>query len=251
MAVKCLNRYGLWLGFGIVITLGSCGNKSSQEPTESPSTVVIIGQMRDVMWRGELDSKIYLDTIKNKTGLYGLGPESGLAGELLIVDGKSFVSTVVDDTGMRVTESFQVGAPFFVYANAGSWKEIILPDEVQNLKQLERWMKTISSLKHKPFLFKLAGNVRSAVIHVQNLPPGSEVHSPTEAHKGQVNFRIENEKVDVVGFYSNRHYGIFTHHDTNMHLHLITKDRAKMGHLDSLQFNSNAVRLFISTQFAD
>ena len=39
------------------------------------------------MWKGELSGTINLDTISNKKGLYGLGPESYLTGELLINNG--------------------------------------------------------------------------------------------------------------------------------------------------------------------
>ncbi len=42
--------------------------------------------------------------------------------------------------------------------------------------------------------------------------------------------------VDIVGFFSTEHKTIFTHHDTFMHLHLITKDKLMMGHLDNAVF---------------
>lgn len=39
---------------------------------------------------------------------------------------------------------------------------------------------------------------------------------------------------------------IFTHHDTYLHMHLITKDLKKMGHLDQVSFHPENVRIFLS-----
>ncbi len=40
---------------------------------ETTSAVKIIGQMKNVMWKGQLYGNINLDTISNKENLYGLG----------------------------------------------------------------------------------------------------------------------------------------------------------------------------------
>jgi acetolactate decarboxylase len=63
------------------------------------------------------------------------------------------------------------------------------------------------------------------------------VSSPEDAHKGQTNYNLKNEEVVIIGFFSTEHKGVFTHHDSFLHLHLITKDERKMGHLDMAEFN--------------
>jgi hypothetical protein len=45
---------------------------------------------------------------------------------------------------------------------------------------------------------------------------------------------MENVNAAVLGFYSNSHHAIFTHHTTNMHLHLKTLDNLLAGHIDDL-----------------
>ena len=64
-----------------------------------------------------------------------------------------------------------------------------------------------------------------------------------EAHQGQVNYTLTNENVEIVGFYSTKHQGIFTHHDSFLHMHLITTDEQKMGHLDAVQLKE--MKLFL------
>jgi acetolactate decarboxylase len=197
--------------------------------------IQIIGAMKNVMWDGELFGKINLDTISNKKGLYGLGPESYLTGELLINNGKSYVSKVISDTSMHVIERFDVSAPFFVYAYVTKWKELVLPPNIKNISDLESFIDSSSTEYKRPFAFKLIGKISSATIHIQNLPKGTKVSSPKEAHQGQINYKLENEEAEIIGFFSTNHKGIFTHHDSFLHMHLITKDESKMGHLDKLE----------------
>ncbi len=234
-------KYSILKGLMLFLLLSSCSKKVNQV-----NDINIVGEMKNVMWKGQLYGTINLDTIANKEHLYGFGPVEYLAGELLIMDGKSYQSTVVNDSVMKVEENFKVKAPFFAYANIDKWKEEKLPDSIQTMKQLEDYL-TISTKKIKqPFMFKLKGVVDSASIHIVNLPKGSKVTSPEQAHKGQINYTIKNEQSEVIGFFSTEHKAIFTHHDTFLHMHLITQDKSKMGHIDALTFKKNNMKLYIA-----
>lgn len=83
-----------------------------------------------------------------------------------------------------------------------------------------------------------------AAIHIVNLPKGTKVSSPEDAHQGQRNFTIKNKAVELIGFFSIKHKAIFTHHDTYMHIHLITEDKKQMGHLDKLNIAMRTAKLF-------
>lgn len=219
-------------------------NNSYPNDTEV-NKVYVVGAMKDVMWEGEIQGKINLDDIKNKSNLYGLGPVENLSGELLIIDGISYKSTVLNKKEMKVVKNFQEKAPFFVYSNLKNWKEINLPKDIKNLKDLEAYLDKISKNYNEPFTFKLQGKIKSSTIHIMNLPKDTEVYSPDDAHIGQVKYQIDNQNSDIVGFFSRKHKGIFTHHDTFLHLHLITSDRLKMGHLEQVNFGDNKIKLYI------
>jgi len=214
----------------------SCSSTKKETVSDNTySDVVVIGAMKNVMWKGELGSSINLDTISNKKGLFGLGPESYLTGELLINDGKSYVSRVTSDSTMVVEQSFDVSAPFFVYAHVKDWNEIELPSTLKTIQDLEKFIDEQTAEKKRPFAFKLVGKIGKAVIHIQNLPAGTKVASPDDAHQGQVKYTLQNEEAEIVGFFSTKHKGIFTHHDSYLHMHLITNDERKIGHLDALE----------------
>ncbi len=111
----------LFTVFFSIVFFFSCNTKNKTDFQKT--NVQCIGTMKDVMWKGKLKGSILLDTLPNKKGLYGLGPVEFLRGELLVIDGVSYKSTVLNDSTMQVKETFKVKAPFFVFGNVTNWEE--------------------------------------------------------------------------------------------------------------------------------
>lgn len=212
------------------------------------SSIHFVGSMKNVMWGGQLYGITALDTISNRQHLYGLGPVEYLTGELLIVDGKSYKSSVLTDTTMQVENTYTAKAPFFAYTNVGTWKKQTLPDSIQTIQQLENYLDQITKKAKRPFIFKLTGTVKKADIHIVNLPKGIKVNSPEDAHKGQINYSLLNVQSEIIGFFSTEHQSIFMHHDTYLHMHLITTDLTKMGHLDDVLFKVGSMKLYLPSE---
>lgn len=210
-------------------------SENQSEESETYSDVKFVGAMRNVMWKGELEGTISIDSISPKTGLYGLGPESYLTGELLINNGVSYVSRINADSSIQIEKNVDVSAPFFVYAHVKEWNEMILSTETKTIKDLERLIDEKTTDSKRPFAFKLTGKVNKAVFHIQNLPAGTKVSNPDETHQGQQSFELQDEEVEIIGFFSTSHQGVFIHHDSFLHMHLISQDEQKMGHLDELE----------------
>lgn len=198
--------------------------------------VYVSGAMMNVMQKGQLQGTISLDTIQ-QPHLYGLGPVEYLAGEITIADGKAYTSTVVSPTTMQVKETYDLKAPFFVYSRVDEWKEHPLPGSVTDIETLERHLEDISRDAKRPFAFKLSGVVPSAKIHIMNLPPGTQVSKPADAQQGKAYYTLHNIDAEIIGFFSTQHQGVFTHHNRYIHMHLLSKDRKTMGHIDELLLN--------------
>ena len=251
IAASLLSTWSITLrmaaGF-VILLLFSCGNNSEggklnavpkgESPTaqselsSSLHTVTVTGAMRNVMWKGELGPVISLDSLRNK-GSYGIGPLSGLRGEILLSNGIPYVSFIDEEGTPRVEKRPDATAPFLVRTSQVTWDQHKLPNTEINHKYIEHYLNKLATKYDEPFAFRILGNATAADIHVQNLAPGSIVSSPTEAHAGQVNLQVPPGAVEILGFYSRKHQGIFTHHDSNVHMHLITEDKKMMGHLDS------------------
>jgi acetolactate decarboxylase len=217
--------------FAVAATL-LCGNAGAQEIV--PADITISGAMRNVMRKGELFATIQLDTIRDSKHLYGMGPVEYLKGELLVVDGHGYKAVVADSQHMRVTETLNVGAPFFGYTRVENWQAVELPETVHTLSDLEQLLLHSVGNMAGPFFFKIEGAVDSASIHLVNLPNGTKVNSPETAHQGQINYPVTHRQATLIGFFSTDHKTIFTHHTTFQHIHLITHDKQLMGHLDYL-----------------
>ena len=225
-------------------------DKKTAEGTinNSASKVTIIGAMKNVMHKGELFATINLDTIRNKQHLYGIGPVEYLTGEILILDGKAYKAEAATDTSVKMTETFNLKAPFFGYANIESWNEKTIPDSVSTIKQLEDYLDKATKDYPRPYFFKLDATVDNATVHIVNLPAGTKVSSPEDARQGSRKYTVANKKVEMLGFFSTEHKSIFTHHDTFVHIHLITDDKTKMGHLDELKITKGTAKLYLPKQ---
>lgn len=229
----------------LLLTLLACNQEDhSNRSSSAYPEVQMASAMRNVMWEGKLGPAIQLDTISERKGLYGLGPLTYLRGELLIKEGKTFVSRVSSDTSMSVEIAEGLAAPFFVYAHVQNWQSLALPDSIRDIPSLEAFIDQQSQHRLRPFAFKLSGTIQEATIHIQNLPEGSTVSSPKEAHRGQTNYQLRDEAVDIIGFFSTEHQAVFTHHDSFVHLHLISQDERQMGHLDEVRFVAKEMQLF-------
>ncbi|WP_421753266.1 acetolactate decarboxylase [Croceimicrobium sp.] len=231
----------------MLFQLGACQNPNSSSKTREKTiakeegisnapTLNITAAMRQVMWKGELGAKIRFDSL-NLDDYFGLGPLEGLAGELMIWEGRVWESRFINSDSMQVQENSKAGAPFFVASRVSNWQKIELPSEVVDIHSLEKFLDEQAYFSGGAYAFRLEGDLAYAEIHVQNLKPGTKVSSPEEAHAGQVNYSLENIEGDILGFYSQEHQGVFTHHDSHLHMHLLSKNQDWMGHLDSVNFN--------------
>jgi acetolactate decarboxylase len=54
--------------------------------------------------------------------------------------------------------------------------------------------------------------------------------------------------VELVGVFSTKHQAVFTHHGSNIHVHLIAADGSLMGHLDRLRMDPARVRLDLAVE---
>ena len=106
------------------------------------SSIKVVGEMRDVMWKGDLKGKIATDSLNNKE-TYGLGPIEFLKGEIVVFEGQSYVSKVVDSISHKVSKVPSVSAPFFVYSSNSDLKIVKFNLKNYTLKELEEYVNLV------------------------------------------------------------------------------------------------------------
>jgi acetolactate decarboxylase len=209
----------------------------------SQNEVVVTSKMSNVMWKGELSGKIDTGSLTAEN-TYGIGPIEYLRGEILVFDGETFISYVNENEELQV-EKKESKAPFFVHKVADKFKEFNTPKNVIDLKSLEGFIDKKYKNLNTPFMFIVKGTWDTMDVHSVNLAEGKSVSNPREAHEGMKNFIYENIEGYIVGFFSRKHQTIFTHHDTFIHCHFISKDKSVMGHVDSFS-NSKKLKIKVS-----
>lgn len=204
----------------------------------------IAGAMHRVMQKGELQAVVCSDTLP-KSHLYGMGPLENLRGEITIFDGVVYSAVVKADSTIVVKDNQSVCAPFFGWTHVSSWLSIPFPDSIGTMEELETYFLKEDVNGGDPFFFRLSGRIDDALVHVLHLPEGTVVRVPADARKGQLNKRTGGMYADLLGFFSTRHQRVFTHHDSFLHLHLLSNDRSVMGHVDELRFSAGQLKLMV------
>lgn len=207
--------------------------------------VVATGAMRNTMQQGQLAGVIDLDSIA-LSGSYGLGPLEYLRGELLLFDGRVHCATATTDSTMRVSVLSGARAPFFVHQRVGNWASLQLPDSVTDLSALDAFLTAHFGMEAAPFAFRLTGHFSAVEVHVLDVPLGTAIQGPQDAHRHNKHFQLRDAEAEALGFFSTRHKTVFTHHDAHIHVHAITRGRDWMGHVEELRFEAGRVRLWVA-----
>lgn len=216
-----------------------------QDSRSSNYEVHHIGAMRKVMREGDLTGTIELQKLARMPHLYALGPLENLRGEVTIWDSTPSISSI-EQGKISISETLNHQACFLVYASVKEWKSIPVPESVNDEKTFEAWLGKIAAEQgiqvNRPFPFLIRDTPGKLQFHIVNKTDDSP-HTPAKHEAIKVKFTLEKTACQVLGFYSNSHHGVFTHHDSNIHMHMITADKKQSGHVETAQFSRNAVLL--------
>jgi len=209
-------------------------------------TVKWDGALRNVHQGLDYGGKIDLPPLAKIPHLYAVGPLENLQGEVTIWDSKPLISRVKNQT-LQVDNDHTGKACFLVYGQARTWESIKLASPL-NLPQIDDAIKQAATKygidTDRPFPFLIKGSVKSARYHVMNRTDSAPPTPGPNAHEqAKVRYSIKDTQVELLGFYSEHHQGIFTHHSSFVHMHVKTPDDKVAGHLEELQLEPGALLL--------
>lgn len=231
--------------FAASFLIASCSQ--SEENTNKPPTtfeVKYFGALKNMMHKGDISAKFDLVDLKGTKNLYAIGALENLKGEIQIFDSASF-NTFVQDSIVAIDDTFNKKATLLVYSIVESWDSYNIPNDIVTYEQLEKHIASVAKKNginiEKPFPFLIEGKAREFDWHVINWKDGDTEHS----HEKHVNSGLHGTKydqqVELLGFYSDSHHAVFTHHTTNMHIHVKTGDGKLAGHVDALTLGKGMV----------
>lgn len=195
-----------------------------------------VGAQRQVL-AGDLTSRADLRRLAAVPHINAVGPLAGLRGEVTVIDGVPLIS-IVSAGAVRVDQSFEREACFLVHAEVPAWRWLPQRETLPAWPALEPVLRRAAADAgldaERPFPFRLVGRAESGSIHVLD-KRDDRPHSPELHEEAKVRFTLADDDVDVIGFYSEQHHGIFVPRESPIHAHLAARGRTIAGHVDALR----------------
>lgn len=221
----------------LILTIIGIFSCKSTPDTNQNFKVEYKGALKNIMRKANISAKANLTDFQNTKHLFALGAAENLKGEILILDSQLFLS-YVQDQKMEISHSFDHKATLLVYTSVEKWTSSTIPNNVATYEDLEKYIEQIAKEKgintNEPFPFRIEGMAKSFDWHIIDWKEGDTEHSHEKHIKSGLHGTLTDQEVEILGFYSNSHHAVFTHHTTNMHLHVKTTDNTVSGHLDDL-----------------
>lgn len=214
-----------------------------------------IGVQKEIFKTGKASSVISLESLANRQGLYAVGPIDGLDGEITIFDSKPYI-TKVRGADYSVDQTFKHGAFFLVWTEQTNWQDVPVPGTVKGYVDLQQFVKAQAQAAGidvtKPFPFLLAGSPVEIKWHINvDRTEGKPITNELFV-KSKEPFVTKNEPVDIIGFYSDHHAGVFlpsynpaikegSAMQNVIHIHLVSRTSKAAGHIDNITLGEGMV----------
>jgi len=217
--------------------------------------VEYVGAQKDIFVSGKAASVVSLEDLAGHTGLYAMGPVDGLDGEITIFDSKPYI-TQVRGSDYVLDTTLKHGAFFLVWSEQTKWRDVPVPSSVKGYVDLQQFVKTEAQAAGidvtKPFPFLLSGTPVEIKWHINvDRTEGKPITKELFA-KSKEPFTTKGEPVDIIGFYSESHAGVFLTQFTPVikegsgmnnaiHIHLVSRTSKAAGHIDDIALGESMV----------
>ncbi len=229
------------VAFLSVALLGGCASHSWN------GKVRTWGTLRGVLRDGDTSGKVRLSEATGPHSV-GIGAPEGLAGEIVVLDGETWVAQA--DSAARA-ETLHPAPPdatatFLVMATVPRWVDL-RTDGRLSLDELEQFVGVAAEnngLDTKaPFPFLVEGRFSTIKLHILNgRCPFAPPNSDDEPGHDPVRVRADGKQGVLVGFYYDGPPGILTHAGKKLHVHALLKDdRRTVGHVEVVSVDAGAV----------
>lgn len=223
---------------GFLLLIAGLYSCQSAEKSQWSESVDSVGTLRAIMHQNDVTPKAFLDKLPHPDNLYGLGPVAYLKGEFMVYDGEAIVAVAENDSTVRVHGDPSTGVAMMVATRVNEWMEVELAEDLSTQKQLESFLLEVARERginpDNAFPFRLEGTAKSLDWHVIDWESGDTEHSHQRHRESGPHGNLAHAEVNIIGFCSTRHSGVFKHYDSSVHMHFVAGDMSLAGHVDAL-----------------
>jgi hypothetical protein len=213
--------------------------------------VTTSGTFRALVHEGDVSEKVKLARVVERPHAYAVGALTSLAGEVTIVDGKvwlAYPGRPGQKGRVERSAGSNAGAALLVATHVSRWRPVMLeraagPNELD--ATVERLARRVGLTGDHPFPFVIEGDLRELEWHVVDGSKGTGASGSHEEHmKLMDKASAKRARGTLVGFFSKRHHGVFTHMGSNTHVHVVLPELNASGHLDAVSLPKGTVIRF-------
>ncbi len=206
------------------------------------------GTLREVLRDGQSQGRVRLADFSNKPHAYGLGALENLTGEILIHNGRVWVSKCENSQKLKTSNhpANETRATLLAVSYVPSWKKIRVDQSITD-EQFDHWILEVANQhglsSHEVFPFMVTGNFQHLSVHVLSgqCPVAAAQSGESTNHQPYRN-QWYDINATLVGFYGKDLAGILTHHDSSTHVHALIEDDLKIiGHVDALELKAGSI----------
>lgn len=251
-------RNGLLPSLVAVLFLVACRTGGASTASPSPPMVhrasanpkvEVHGALREMMHEGRTGPVVEVARATESSDAVAVGALAGLTGEVTVLDGEAWLSYAEPDGTARTvrTRAPSDSAALLVIGRLPNAQWVTLEEDVP-LTALSERIAALAQAKGvdttRPFPFSVEGPLQDLAWHVIDGRKLGDGASHQDHMSAGVQGRRDSTTGVLVGFYSTRHHGIFTHHDSDTHVHVVLAGENASGHVDGVTVGKGArVRL--------
>jgi acetolactate decarboxylase len=239
----------------LLILLTGLAAYAAIQGAKKEGMVEYVGAQKDIFKTGKAVSVVSLEDLADRKGVYAMGPIGGLDGEITIFDSKPYI-TQVRGNDYTLDKTFKHGAFFLVWTEQKNWIDVPLPATVKGYVDLQKFVKAQAQAAGidvtKPFPFLLAGAPVEIKWHINIDRTEGKPITKELFVKSKEPYVTRNEPVDIVGFFSEKHSGIFLSQyapaikegsgmENAIHIHLVSRTSKAAGHIDDITLGEGMI----------
>lgn len=234
-------KHSIFYGSLLALSLSACNE--TKKTVDSP-TVQIIGSLKEAIWKNQLTPLVSLDTLDLKH-VYGVGPKAGLQGENITFDGINY-SITIDKGQLKIAEDNKATSPYFVFQKVPTWVKIKMDQPIENLYDLGTFVLSRKELlKNRESAVKIEGKFKGLEIAIHNLPDVVSQYTYAVALNTTQKYQLSDVEGTIIGFFDAERTMRFSHHDEQLILYYISKDKKTMGRITQLFYDKEDIQLYL------
>lgn len=220
----------------MALVIAACSRTS---PSPLPK-VAVWGALREMIHEGRIEGRVDVASVATPH-TYGLGALAGMRGEVTIVDGTAWTAVGLHDGGRASGETTRESAALLVAATVPAWRDVVIETDIPAADldaRIESYIAASGIATDVAVPFVVSGGV-DATWHVLNGPPsvGEDPHD----HARNAVVGRHTGSATVVGFFSTKHQGVFTHMGQKVHAHVVAPKSSLAAHADELSIRAGSV----------